>query len=74
MTEIRVLKNNGDIYYPQTHAQAVMNLNETITKEMNQTVFDYIRIASPNETVFSLSVTNDGLLNIIEDVSEQEVK
>lgn len=71
-TDIRALKKDGDQYYPQTHAQAIVGLDEGVQNIVNSEVFDGIRFASPDGTVFIWTVSDDGQVIVTQEEPEEE--
>ncbi|EHQ5231669.1 hypothetical protein [Listeria monocytogenes] len=70
MTQIRQLNADSIPYYPLTHYQAVSGLQDFLDTYLNNQVYDSIRIASANGTVFIWTVSDDGKLVITEDQSD----
>lgn len=71
-TDIRALKKDGDQYYPQTHAKAIVGLDDEVQDIVNSEVFDGIRIASANGTVFIWTVSDDGQVIVTQEEPEEE--
>lgn len=71
-TDIRALKKDGDQYYPQTHAQAIVGLDDEVQNIVNSEVFDGIRLASPDGTVFVWTVSDDGQVIVTQEEPEEE--
>ena len=62
---IREVDENGDEYFPQTHAEAVIDLDDKIEEAIKNGIPESIILRSPQGQRFMLTVDEEGKLDTI---------